>query len=41
MAKPRARLKDIAEATGFSANTVSLALRGSNRLPEETRQRIM
>lgn len=41
MAKPRARLKDIAEATGFSANTVSLALRGSPRLPKETRERIL
>jgi len=39
--KARARLKDIAEATGFSANTVSLALRGSERLPEETRERIL
>lgn len=39
--KARARLKDIAEATGFSANTVSLALRGSLRLPEETRDRIL
>jgi LacI family transcriptional regulator len=37
----RARLKDIAVATGFSANTVSLALRGSLRLPEETRERIL
>lgn len=41
MIRPRARLKDIAEATGFSANTVSLALRGSPRLPEETRERIL
>lgn len=41
MAGPRARLKDIAQATGFSANTVSLALRGSPRLPEETRERIL
>lgn len=41
MAKPRARLKDIAEVTGFSANTVSLALRGSTRLPEDTRERIL
>lgn len=39
--KARARLKDVAEATGFSANTVSLALRGSSRLPEETRDRIL
>jgi len=39
--RPRARLKDIAEATGFSANTVSLALRGSPRLPEETRELIL
>ncbi len=41
MRKPRARLKDIAQATGFSANTVSLALRGSPRLPVETRERIL
>jgi LacI family transcriptional regulator len=41
MNKPRARLKDIAEATGFSANTVSLALRGSNRIPEGTRELIL
>ncbi|MER9496415.1 LacI family DNA-binding transcriptional regulator, partial [Mesorhizobium sp. M0320] len=27
-------------ATGYSANTVSLALRGSLRIPEETRDRI-
>lgn len=31
------RLKDIAEKTGFSANTVSLALRDSPRIPSETR----
>lgn len=41
MSKPRARLKDIAVATGFSANTVSLALRGSSRIPEATRQLIL
>lgn len=40
MSRSRPRLRDIAEATGFSANTVSLALRGSDRLPEATRQRI-
>ncbi|MEQ9038520.1 MAG: LacI family DNA-binding transcriptional regulator [Silicimonas sp.] len=34
-------LKDIAEATGFSSNTVSLALRNSPRLPEETREVIL
>jgi LacI family transcriptional regulator, galactose operon repressor len=38
--KSRTRLKDIAVATGYSANTVSLALRGSSRIPEETRERI-
>jgi len=32
------RLKDIAEKTGFSANTVSLALRDSPRIPAETRE---
>lgn len=40
MPKSRARLKDIADATGFSANTVSLALRDSPRIPEETRAAI-
>lgn len=40
MAKSGARLKDIAEATGFSVNTVSLALRRSPRIPDDTRQRI-
>ena len=40
MLRPRTRLKDIADATGYSANTVSLALRGSPRIPEETRDRI-
>jgi LacI family transcriptional regulator len=38
--KGRTRLKDIALATGYSANTVSLALRDSPRIPEETRERI-
>jgi len=37
LAKARARLKDIAEKTGFSTNTVSLALRESPRIPQETR----
>lgn len=41
MGRSKATLKDIAEATGFSANTVSLALRGSARLPEKTRQLIL
>ncbi|MBL4646202.1 MAG: LacI family DNA-binding transcriptional regulator, partial [Rhizobiales bacterium] len=41
MAKPRVRLKEIAESTGYSVNTVSLALRGSPRLPEETRALIL
>ncbi|MGR3661629.1 MAG: LacI family DNA-binding transcriptional regulator [Paracoccaceae bacterium] len=41
MARPRTRLKEIAEATGFSVNTVSLALRGSKRLPEKTREKIL
>ena len=31
------RLKDIADKTGFSTNTVSLALRESPRIPAETR----
>ncbi len=41
MVRPRATLKDIAEAAGFSLNTVSLALRGSPRLPERTREIIL
>jgi LacI family transcriptional regulator len=41
MARPRTRLKEIAEATGFSVNTVSLALRDSKRLPEKTREIIL
>jgi LacI family transcriptional regulator len=40
MAKSAARLKDIAAKTGFSVNTVSLALRGSSRIPDETRRQI-
>jgi LacI family transcriptional regulator len=41
MVKTPARLKDIALATGFSANTVSLALRESRRIPKETRDLIL
>src|SRR5215217_6746631 len=37
MGRPIVRLKDIADRTGFSVNTVSLALRESPRIPEETR----
>lgn len=37
----RVRLKDIAEATGFSTNTVSLALRGSPLVTEPTRLTIV
>ena len=33
-------LKTIAEAAGCSRNTVSLALRGSNRISDATRDRI-
>ena len=40
MGKPTVRLKDIADKTGFSANTVSLALRHSPRIPKETRELI-
>jgi DNA-binding LacI/PurR family transcriptional regulator len=36
MGKSTVRLKDIADRTGFSVNTVSLALRQSPRIPEET-----
>ncbi len=38
MGKTGVRLKDIADRTGFSVNTVSLALRDSPRIPEVTRQ---
>lgn len=40
MSRPVVRLKDIADRTGFSVNTVSLALRGSSRIPSETKQLI-
>lgn len=40
MGKSTVRLKDIADKTGFSVNTVSLALRQSPRIPEETSIRI-
>ncbi|KZM49121.1 LacI family DNA-binding transcriptional regulator [Labrenzia sp. OB1] len=40
MPKSGARLKDVAELTGFSVNTVSLALRDSPRIPDDTRDRI-
>ena len=33
-------LKDIAERTGLSVNTVSLALRGCPRIPADTRERV-
>ncbi|OYW97944.1 MAG: hypothetical protein B7Z15_22610 [Rhizobiales bacterium 32-66-8] len=37
MGRPIVRLKDIADQTGFSVNTVSLALRDSARIPAHTR----
>lgn len=40
MGKAIARLKDIADRTGFSTNTVSLALRQSPRIPAQTRELI-
>jgi LacI family transcriptional regulator len=40
MGKAIIRLKDIADKTGFSTNTVSLALRESPRIPKETRDLI-
>lgn len=40
MGRPIVRLKDVAGKTGFSVNTVSLALRGSPRIPEDTARRI-
>ena len=36
----KVRLKDIAEATGFSVNTVSHALRDAPDISEATKQRI-
>ena len=36
----RSRLKDIADETGYSVNTVSLALRESSRISESARERI-
>jgi LacI family transcriptional regulator len=40
MGKAIVRLKDIADKTGFSTNTVSLALRQSPRIPAQTRELI-
>jgi DNA-binding LacI/PurR family transcriptional regulator len=40
MAKQKARLKDIAERTGYGTNTVSLALRGSTRISLAAREKI-
>lgn len=40
MGKAIVRLKDIADKTGFSTNTVSLALRESPRIPARTRELI-
>lgn len=40
MGKAVIRLKDIANDTGFSTNTVSLALRDSPRIPKKTRETI-
>ncbi|MHB1101969.1 MAG: LacI family DNA-binding transcriptional regulator [Devosia sp.] len=40
MGKAIVRLKDIADKTGFSTNTVSLALRESPRIPSPTRELI-
>ena len=40
MGKGIVRLKDIADKTGFSTNTVSLALRESARIPQHTRETI-
>lgn len=38
MGRSTVRLKDIADKTGFSTNTVSLALRESPRIPQQTRE---
>lgn len=40
MRKTRVRLRDVADKTGFSTNTVSLALRESPRIPAATRELI-
>lgn len=40
MGRSIVRLKDIADKTGFSTNTVSLALRQSPRIPQQTRDLI-
>ena len=40
MARDKARLKDIAERTGYGTNTVSLALRGSTRISAAAREKI-
>ena len=40
MGKATVRLRDIADKTGFSTNTVSLALRQSPRIPQQTRELI-
>jgi LacI family transcriptional regulator len=40
LGKAIVRLRDIADRTGFSTNTVSLALRQSERIPLETRSKI-
>jgi LacI family transcriptional regulator len=41
MRQGRIRLKDIAERTGFSVNTVSVALRGGGKVPPTTRRVIL
>ena len=41
MRQGRTRLKDIAEHTGFSVNTVSVALRGGEKVPLTTRRLIL
>ncbi len=40
MSVSRVTLKDVAEACGYTANTVSRALRDDPRLPEKTREKI-
>ena len=37
---PKTTLSDIAKATGLSSATVSMALRGSDRIPPQTRKRV-
>lgn len=41
IAREHITMKDVAEATGVSVMAVSYALRGSKKIPEATRQRVL